>query len=170
MSDIDSNEFNFYPFNYVTKNNGFVLREGNKCVLKHRRANYCGYVVIENILIPAEWLGNYNHDHLELLNVHGGITYADQESEFYSVFGFDCAHAGDEENDRLKDINYILELTEVMEQQILERAKYIGEYRELKNMEDKINHLDKIRKTAVIKSKVSSIPMMLASIGFNPEE
>ena len=53
----------------------------------------CGYVNIP----PGHpcFDSDYDHELLDSINVHGGVTYAEPASTFYWRFGFDCAHAGD---------------------------------------------------------------------------
>lgn len=52
----------------------------------------------------------------------------------YVVFGFDCAHFRDEDNLNLRNPEYVMELTEKMEQQLLSYSKI---YEEWKNMNRK---------------------------------
>ena len=78
---------------------------------------------------------------LQYLNIHGGLTFCKVFGN-YTVFGFDCAHAGDENNPKLRDANYVMKLVEQMEQQILEYKKHYpkwlkyGRKRRLKLMDD----------------------------------
>lgn len=64
-----------------------------------RGSHRCGYVGV-----PQEhpWYGlGYDHDALVHIEVHGGLTYADGDSDYPAEsdglwwFGFDCAHSGD---------------------------------------------------------------------------
>lgn len=72
-------------------NLGWVDEEtGLYCKIKRnmKLGNLCGYVKVQ--LKP-----DANIDEIkQSLDVHGGITYDNNESDSY-MFGFDCAHAGD---------------------------------------------------------------------------
>lgn len=131
----------FYPFNNAER----LLVEDNKVVLVTPLGHFCGYVAIPAKELPAGWGGNYNADCLQYLKVHGGITYASVEGEYF-VFGFDCAHAGDDENDNLQDPKYVMLLTKQMEQQLRLLAERIlnGEFRKYGRAQ-KAKILDEIR-------------------------
>jgi hypothetical protein len=68
-------------------------------IVRHERLNhYCGYCrFIERPVREVGYKGI-----LTYVPVHGGITYAN-EDEDGMVYGFDCAHAGDEGNFLLKE-------------------------------------------------------------------
>jgi len=142
-----------YPFCKRREDSEFepVLVKDNKVIVKtnymeNYRAPYNGYVAIENSKIPKKWQGNYNADGLQYLQIHGGITFCEKHDN-YTVFGFDCAHADDKENKRLYELDYVMELTEQMEQQILEYAKRYNEWEKAKKKR-KLDILDEIRVTA----------------------
>ena len=149
-------KYNFYPFNKekISKHFELVKVWGNKAIIKKtayighygHRAPYNGYVVIPNSEIPRKWQGSYNADGLQYLQIHGGITYCEKEGK-YTVFGFDCAHCDDAENPKLYKLDYVIELTEQMEKQILEYAKRYKEWQKA-NKERKLKILDEIRATA----------------------
>lgn len=139
---------------------------GNKVVLKTRMGHYCGYVQIPEASLPKHWIESqpiYRADDIELLNVHGGVTYSKKNGNMV-VFGFDCAHSGDETNEKLKDEEYIFSLCEVMEQQILTHAKKIDKYQSYKSKEKRLEHIEAIRKTAKINSDISVIPLLCAAM------
>ena len=129
--------YNFYPFNRKGDHD-LVLVKGNKAVTRVKashsplrapiRAPFNGYVVFHKKDIPKSWWGGYSADALQYLNIHGGITYHRKEGN-YVVFGFDCAHLDDEKNTKLFDENYVMQLTEQMEEQIMEYKKVIKKWR-----------------------------------------
>jgi len=152
---------NYYPFNFK----GAIAKD-NKVILKTRMGHYCGYVQIPEALLPKHWIESqpiYRADNIELLNVHGGVTYSRKEGSMV-VFGFDCAHSGDETNEKLKDEEYLFSLCEVMEQQILAHAKKIAKYQSYKSKEKRIKHIEAIRKTAKIGSEIAMIPLFCATM------
>lgn len=53
----------------------------------------------------------------------------------YVVFGFDCAHLGDEENFNLQNPEYVMGLTEKMEQQLMSYAKIYEEWKKMDRKE-----------------------------------
>jgi len=53
----------------------------------------CGYVKVPKGH-PAYGKG-WNDDIIDMLSVHGGVTYAADEEDGYWTLGFDCAHMGD---------------------------------------------------------------------------
>ena len=61
----------------------------------------------------------------------------------YVVFGFDCAHSGDENDRQLFDLEYVMKLTEKMERQLIDYAKIYKKWKEA-NREDKIKIIEKI--------------------------
>lgn len=148
---------NYYPYAKVA---GFSQHRGNCTIVIGR--HFCGYVSIPAKDLPG-WK-SYNEDYLDLLNVHGGITYYHlEEGGKVVIAGFDCAHAGDEDNDKLKSVDYLFQLCEVMEQQLREHAKHIKKFRSLKTVTAKLKHMDKIRSTAKISSDIPAIPAMIAA-------
>lgn len=130
-------KYNFYPFNRKGEYD-LILVKDNKAVIRVQasfspfkapiRAPFNGYVVFHKKDIPKAWWGNYSADALQYLNIHGGITYCKKEGN-YIVFGFDCANVYDEKNTKLFDENYVMKLTEQMEEQIMEYKKVIWKWR-----------------------------------------
>ena len=140
------NKYDFYPWN----DENLVLSKDNKAVWKHPRFGHlCGYVALRKEQIPEEWWGNYYADALQYLNIHGGITYCEVEGN-YVVFGFDCAHLDDDKLPALQNPEFVMKLTEQMEQQLLEYAKRIKEWRQ-SDRKRRIEIIDEIRNTAEIK-------------------
>jgi len=128
----------YYPFNHK----GLVLADGDVAVLDCRGSHLCGYVALPNDSIPKEWRGNYAADALQYLNIHGGITYCDAHEED-TVFGFDCAHSGDDENPLLKDPEHVKQLVLQMKAQLLAYAAVIDEWRAA-DRETRIKMVDEI--------------------------
>lgn len=61
----------------------------------------------------------------------------------YVVFGFDCAHSGDEENIRLRDPRYVMMLTEKMEEHLVKYSKIYDEWKKM-NREEQIKAIEEI--------------------------
>lgn len=67
---------------------------GYKCtVWRHPTLGHlCGYVAVPK----GHRVWGYGYDDVDDADVHGGLTYADEDKETGEwVFGFDCSHAGD---------------------------------------------------------------------------
>jgi hypothetical protein len=98
-------------------------------------------VIYSKSQVPTEWFNrNGQIDLIDMLAIHGGISYKNIYGD-YVIFGFDCNHAGDNENSKLKDKNYIIELINQMEQQIDLHIKRLPEFRKLKTKKQKTNLL-----------------------------
>ena len=65
---------------------------------------------------------------LTYVPVHGGITYSGERKDGSMVYGFDCAHAGDESNPRLHEKDWLIPECERMAKGILAAAKVEDEY------------------------------------------
>jgi hypothetical protein len=77
---------------------------------------FCGYTWFEQSKIPVSW-----HEYSGIpydLDVHGGLTYSETVGD-YIIYGFDCAHLRDEDNLKLRDESYILELCQIMRSEII---------------------------------------------------
>jgi hypothetical protein len=132
-------EQTFYPFNYEYKK----LIENNKAVVSvEEMGHLCGYCALLKTSVPEAWWGHYGADGLQFLKIHGGITYCNVEGD-YVVFGFDCAHAYDEQNPNLKDPAYVMELTKTMERLLNAYAARIDEWRKA-NFKTKCAIIDEI--------------------------
>lgn len=220
----------FYPFNHPN----LVWERENMAIIKGDRAwvrdpaisdflksmfkrdfQYCGYVAFKRDQVPEEWHGSYHASGLELLEIHGGITYAevgleDKEQEkqiikesnklkgmlgevyeqkkrekfgeypktamnyfddlgkimdlnkeemkaagyVWVVFGFDCAHSGDEENEDLGDLNHIIKLTVQMSDQLVEFAKVWNLYMATESDKDRCTILDSVRNKAEMRTEM----------------
>ena len=64
------------------------------CYLVLHHGHYCGYARFQQRPLKEQ---DY-HGILTYVPVHGGITYAQQDIAGM-VYGFDCAHSGDDERD-----------------------------------------------------------------------
>lgn len=130
-----------YPFSRE-----LLRREDNMAVLDCRGMHLCGYVALADEAIPAEWRGNYDAPGLQFLAVHGGLTFAESENG-WSVFGFDCGHAGDSDNPALSDPDHVLHLTRQMRTQLLRFADRWPEFT-ASDREGRCAILDEIRALA----------------------
>lgn len=90
--------------------NEAVLIEGNRSVVKQSSGHYCGYCRLPKIVAESGYRGFLNY-----VPVHGGITYA-KTSKFTDqmIYGFDCAHIGDETNLWWHDARAVLEEAQKM--------------------------------------------------------
>lgn len=64
--------------------------------------HYCGYV-----RFPKRPLKEQGYDGVvTYVPVHGGVTFAREDADGM-VYGFDCAHAGDERDPRVTDLTWL---------------------------------------------------------------
>lgn len=64
---------------------------------------YCGYCIFpKRPLIESGYDGIASY-----VPVHGGITLSDELADGQMVYGFDCAHAGDEDNPQVRDVEWL---------------------------------------------------------------
>jgi hypothetical protein len=66
-----------------------------QCAPERAYTHYCGYVRLG---------GPVADEKLDWLTVHGGITYEKRDADGTAVYGFDCAHVGDERDDAYYDV------------------------------------------------------------------
>jgi len=85
---------------------------------------YCGYVRFPTRPVQEE---DYEGI-LTYVPVHGGITYASNQAEEGMVYGFDCAHSGDEYNTTMLDTEWLTAECEAMARAIKVAAVYEQEY------------------------------------------
>ena len=90
---------------------------------------FCGYTWFKKDEVPEEW---YEYDNIPCLDVHGGITFSELIGD-YIVYGFDCAHYGDDKNEQLRDPEHILELCREMRREITNAKNNISEWSRTKN-------------------------------------
>jgi len=93
-------------------------------IVSHKFGHYCGYARFSKR--PTKTDG-YNGI-LTYVPVHGGITYARSGEGGSMVYGFDCNHAGDEGNPRLKSMDWICSECERMARAILATVSIEDEY------------------------------------------
>jgi len=118
------------------------------------RSHLCGYVCFESKAIPSSWVNDYNADALQYLMIHGGLTYArGHKRNRYAVFGFDCAHAGDDANEKLRDPVHVLELAKQMRALMRQYASVIDVWRSASRMAQ-ADMIDAINKNAKIHCEV----------------
>lgn len=72
--------------------------------------HYCGYCRLPRLVAEPGYRGLLNY-----VPVHGGITYAEESETGQMVYGFDCAHAGDEQNLWWRDREAVLDEARRME-------------------------------------------------------
>lgn len=158
----------FYPYNH----DHLELRDGVHAVLRQPTMGHlCGYTSIPSAKLPKEWHGNYDGPGLQYLAVHGGITYCETQGA-YVVFGFDCAHHGDDQVEELGDPKYILELAKQMHDQILALAEKYSRWRDL-DFEGRCALIDEVRgaaKTPVEFGFGAMIGMMAGGRGIKDAE
>ncbi|HMN10984.1 MAG TPA: hypothetical protein PKD55_01515 [Bellilinea sp.] len=86
--------------------------------------HWCGYVRFETRPVAETGYGGF----MTYVPVHGGITYAGQGEDGTMVYGFDCAHAGDEEDPKTWDMNWLRAETERMAIAIEAAVPFSKEY------------------------------------------
>ena len=65
--------------------------------------HYCGYCRFPKRPTIEEGYDGI----LAYVPVHGGLTYAESDADGTMVYGFDCAHSGDDENPERSDIDWL---------------------------------------------------------------
>jgi hypothetical protein len=146
--------WNFYPWT----SGRIVARDGEYCVVKTSMGHLCGYVTMKKEDVAKEWWGNYDADGLQYLAVHGGLTYASEHDDAV-VFGFDCAHAGDERRPELRDPQHVLALAKQMGDQLRRYAAVITEWRQATPTR-RAEMLDAIRATAGITEELGFMALI----------
>jgi hypothetical protein len=157
----------FYPFD----NTRVKLVDGDLCVLDCDGRHLCGYVAFPAAETPADWSGNYDADALQYLAIHGGLTFAEREGD-WCVFGFDCAHSGDKDNERLRKPEYVMGLARQMRDQMVAYRERLTEWRAAPR-ERRIEIIDEITKLASIKTQYgfgAMIDMLSGGQKFGPTE
>lgn len=70
---------------------------------KTKIGHWCGYVIW-----PRRPLIEQGHRGIaRYVPVHGGITYAGEREDGCFVYGFDCAHSGDEGRPETRDVDWL---------------------------------------------------------------
>lgn len=101
-------------------------------------APYNGYVRFPSRPVKEEGYRGI----LTYVPVHGGITYAEQSEDGSMVYGFDCAHAGDELNQQLFDLEWVKAECQRLAQAISIAAAYEDEYLEANTNEARAAVID----------------------------
>lgn len=81
---------------------------------------YCGYAIFTDPPLLSD-----GYQDVEDAYVHGGVTYGKRYDSGIQVYGFDCAHYGDEDDPRCKDYNWLSSQCEKMARDIIEIGKRI---------------------------------------------
>ena len=84
---------------------------------------HCGYVRFTKKPVKED---SYNGI-LTYVPVHGGITYA-HWSDYGMVYGFDCAHSGDENNPDVRAISWLTDQCHLMADGIALAAEFEDRY------------------------------------------
>lgn len=100
--------------------------------------HYCGYCRFpERPLIEEGYFGIATY-----VPVHGGITYAKQDVDGSMVYGFDCAHAEDDEKPETRDVEWLKAECERMAEAIKIAVRYESLYLKATNSEDRAFLID----------------------------
>jgi hypothetical protein len=102
--------------------------------------HFCGYVRFTERPVREEGY----HGVLEYAPVHGGITYA-RSDEAGMVYGFDCAHAGDDTDPKTRDLAWLRAECERMGTAIRAAAEIEESYLLAAGSEAKAKVLDEYR-------------------------
>lgn len=94
------------------------LKGGSVQALNILGTHLCGYVTF-----PKLPLKEPGYDHLCDVDVHGGVTYAQQNEDGSYTYGFDCAHFGDSDRSNCKRPNWILSEARNLYQEIVKFQK-----------------------------------------------
>lgn len=93
-----------YPENKAVRISRDAELEVTKILVCPEGGHYCGYVRFNERPVLEEGYAGI----LTYVPVHGGITYAQEDSQGM-VYGFDCAHLHDETDVRFRDETFLLE-------------------------------------------------------------
>lgn len=128
----------FYPECYaaaVWEREGVVFS-----LVQHPTHNhYCGYCRFEGRPVKEQgYMGL-----LTYVPVHGGITYAEEDIHNGSmVYGFDCAHAGDDNNPDTRNLRWLKRQAEGMAWSIRLAKPYERRYMRCTTDKGKCNAID----------------------------
>ena len=93
-------------------------------VARPRLGHYCGYCRFpRRPLIEQGYHGIATY-----APVHGGITYAEEDKDGSIVYGFDCAHSGDDEDPQTRDLVWLMAECERMAVAITLACDYEKDY------------------------------------------
>lgn len=126
--------YDFFPYKLPEKSDRKLtsITNGNKVVVKNHHpeqvkmifANLkmtcrdwcCGYLTLPLSMVPEKY---QNSDNYYMPQPHGGVTYCEIHGD-YIVFGYDFAHAGDEDNPTSEDMEAVMRLTEEWEKELMD--------------------------------------------------
>lgn len=133
----------------------------NKMVVRYVmrfRSYLCGYVEFPKSHIPELWWDDCSAEGLKYLRIHGGITHVATD-ETTVVFGFDCAHAGDDDRPDLQNIDHVYHLVEDMETLISVYAGRIQAWRAA-SPHDRMTIIDEINALAQFREDLGTIALL----------
>ena len=119
-----------------------VVREWSKdgirfCIAKAGLGHYCGYCTFPHRPVREHGYNGF----MEYVPVHGHITYAAVE-QTGTTYGFDCAHAGDDEDPNCQDEQWVKVECERMAEAIKLAVVYEPAYLEAGTNEEKAAIID----------------------------
>lgn len=106
-------------------------------VMRAPLGHWCGYVRFPARPVAEEGYRGI----LTYVPVHGGITYAEEDNEGM-VYGFDCAHSGDDSDPEVSDLAWLKAECQRMAQAVSIAAGYEEEYLAGKDDEARAQTLD----------------------------
>jgi hypothetical protein len=106
-------------------------------IIRADLGHWCGYVRFPARPVAEEGYRGI----LTYVPVHGGITWA-EEDDGGMVYGFDCAHSGDDNDPNVKDVVWVKAECQRMAQAISIAAGYEDEYLAAKDDEARAYTLD----------------------------
>lgn len=133
----------------------------NKMVVRYVmrfRSYLCGYVEFPKSQIPELWWDDFTAEGLKYLRVHGGITHVATD-ETTVVFGFDCAHAGDDDRPDLQNPEHVYRLVKDMETLISVYASRIQAWRAA-SPHDRMTIIDEINSFAQFREEFGTYAML----------
>ncbi len=108
-------------------------------LVQTRHGHWCGYARFPKQ--PTQESGYSGI--LTYVPVHGGITYARQDDDGTMVYGFDCAHADDDNNPLLQDLDWLKAECQRMVAAILAAASVESLYLDAKDNPAKADVIDR---------------------------
>jgi hypothetical protein len=106
----------------------------NETTLGPDHRHYCGYV-----RFPKRPLKEKGYKGIvRFVPVHGGVTFAEKDRDGSMVYGFDCAHNGDDERPECKDLEWLKAETERLGVSLAIASRYEKELARVKTKEAKL--------------------------------
>jgi hypothetical protein len=123
-------ENKYYPDDWAQET--WDVDEMRFYLVNHELGHWCGYVrFTERFLLEDGYDGIVSE-----VPVHGGITYAEQDDRGM-VYGFDCAHYGDDEDPRVRDLAWLRAECEWMGRAILVAKDFEIDYLKANGYEER---------------------------------